>query len=124
MSRLSHGFTVVEVMVTLLIAAMFILGGYQAYTLVINGSRDSRNQAEASNIAYELLRRQQASVPKPCAASNGTGTIPSTSTLPTPRSLSYAVDCPFGTSSVISRVTVTLSYGSQGDQVVHASYNR
>lgn len=119
-----QGFTIVEVFVTLVIAAVLLMGAYQGYGLVISSSADSRNLAEASGIAYESLRRNMGTAPSPCVASSfsDSSRIPASSTLPNPRSMSVAVSCPYGTSSNISLVTVTLTYGSSGGQVVHADY--
>jgi len=121
-----EGFTVVEVFVTLVIAAVLLMGAYQGYGLVISSSADSRNLAEASSISYESLRRNMGTAPAPCVASSfsDSSRIPASSTLPKPRSMTVAISCPYGTSSRVSRVTVTLSYGSSGDQVVHADYAR
>lgn len=120
-----EGFTIVEVVIALFVIGLLLGAGYQAYGLVVNGSRETRLRAEASNIAYEALRRTAATVPTPCTASGATSlTIPSSSTLPTPRTMTRTITCPNSANSAVSRVTVTLTYGPSAEKVVHALYAR
>ena len=123
--RQKEGFTIVEVVIALFVIGLLLGAGYQAYGLVVNSSRETRLRAEASNIAYEALRRTAAAAPTPCAASGPTDlTIPNTSTLPTPRTMTYTVTCPNSPNNAISRVTVTLTYGASAEKVVHVLYAR
>lgn len=116
------GFSAVELLITLFIAAAFLATGYQLYTIIIEDGGDARTQAKASNIAYDFLRKYTPNVSKPCVASNPSATIPSGSGLPSPSSASINIDCPsgLGTTSV-SRLKVTIAYGSSPQkEVVHA----
>lgn len=121
--RYEQGFTAVEVLVTLFIIGFLLAAGYQAYGLVTGDSQEVRMRAEASNIGYEALRRVSGEAAKPCVTSSPSVTIPDSSTLPLPRSISAAISCPYGTSSLISLTTVTVTYGSTNEKVVHAIYS-
>lgn len=55
--RLSAGFTVVEVLVTIMVAAMFIIALYLLSTSVNSAAAGDRNRANASDIAYGYLRK-------------------------------------------------------------------
>jgi prepilin-type N-terminal cleavage/methylation domain-containing protein len=122
-SRFENGFTAVEVMITLFIIGFILASGYQAYALVSGDSSDIRLQAEASNIAYETLRRVSDESTDPCSTQSPSVSIPSTSTLPTPRTLTANISCPFGTTSTVSLVTVSLTYGPSNQEVIHAVYS-
>lgn len=127
MIRSNAGFTTVEVLVTLFIAVTLLAGGYQAYSSVVASSKAGREQGIASNIAYENLRREAVASTVNCVATPSTdlsSRIPSASTLPTPRAMTRTVTCPFGATSPISLVTVTVSYGATNERVSHAMYAR
>lgn len=55
-----QGFTAVELLVTLFIAALFIASGYQLYAVTTTDSANIRERSIASNIAYKYLRIAQA----------------------------------------------------------------
>ncbi len=122
MSRASSGFTIVEVLVTLLVAGVFLTGAYQAYGLVTASSAETRNRAEASNLAYEMLRIKQQTIGSPCTPQTLTEAIPATSSLPDPKQYLISVSCPFGTTNSISLVNVTVQYGTSIEEVTHAGY--
>ena len=117
-----QGFSVPELLLTLFIGAAFIATAYQLYGLIVRDGAASRQQAMASDLAKQILQKNTNDnnvVLSSCAASS---TTPSTTNpgLPTPFSVSVAVTCPYGTSSSISLVTVTVNYAKTG--VTHASY--
>ena len=123
-ARLQQGFTVVEVLVTLIIAAVFLLAGYQAYSLVLDESSETRSEAVASNFGYEMLRKRQAATSSPCSAGTSSISIPSTLSLPAPVTASAVTSCPFGSASATSLVTVTVHYGAPAQKVSHAIYTK
>ncbi|MDO4781125.1 MAG: prepilin-type N-terminal cleavage/methylation domain-containing protein [Candidatus Saccharibacteria bacterium] len=67
---MSDGFSMVELLITLFIASMLVLAGYGVYDAVLRNSRDSRLLAEASNIAYSLLRKYAAEKTLDCPKSS------------------------------------------------------
>ena len=73
-----QGFTAVELLVTLFIAALFIASGYQLYAVTTTDSANIRARSIAGSIGYRHLRIEQA---KTSFACNST-TIPYSS-LPT-----------------------------------------
>lgn len=121
------GFTAVEVLVTLFIATTLLLGGYQAYTAVVGSASEGRQQGIASNIAYENLRRESGAIGANCSNQSAvdlSSRIPGDVSLSEPYSMSKRVSCPFGTSSPISKIQITLTYGPDNQKVSHAIYSR
>lgn len=119
------GFTTVELMITLFIGALFVGAFSQLYNVSIQSTAEATNYSKASSAGYELLRRQSESVSSTCVASTTTPALTDidTSGLPIPVSAKIVVDCPYlSTTPSISRITVTISYGSGTDkmEVVHA----
>lgn len=59
---MKKGFTVVELMITLFVASLFIISGYQLYQVVVFRGSDARKLSEASTLAYEVLRSEKAPI--------------------------------------------------------------
>lgn len=114
------GFSAVELLITLFIAAAFIATGYQLYSVVITDGGTALQQAQATNIAYDYLRRYSTEATNPCSVvtPSPTPTIPTTATL-TNASIAASISCPYGTSLNLSLITVTVNYGIPQKQVVH-----
>ena len=130
MSR-KDGLTTVELMVTLFVAALFILSGYQLYNAVNLRAGNSREMSEASNIAYRILREQ--AIYDSSFTKDTSSTCPSSSTLsPTPTLPANTLPnpvvsvyrCYISTDSDLQRVTVQIEYGNDTPKrkVVHATY--
>lgn len=111
-AQTSHeaGFTAVELLITLIIAALFVISGFQIYTVIMKDGNEARLEAQANNIAYEYLAGAQASAPTTCSASSTTPTPPTNSGL---AQIEVAVNrtCPYTTSSSVSAVEVIVKYG-------------
>lgn len=60
-SAREQGFTAVELLVTIIVTAMFAVSFYQLFTVVNQSSTTARNRATASDIAYANLRRYASS---------------------------------------------------------------
>lgn len=119
------GFSAIELLITLFIAAAFIAAGYQLYSIIIANGGEARQETTANNIAYEALRRYAADVPPKCIEDKEPTpepTIPQNSGLPANADIDVDYDCPYGTSSTISKVTATLTYGTPQKEVTHAVY--
>lgn len=56
MKNSSSGFSTVELVVTLFVATMFIISGYQLFGVITASSGASRQLSLASNIGYDVLR--------------------------------------------------------------------
>ena len=119
----SAGFSAVELLITLFIAAAFVATGYQLYSVIIQNGENAREQAQASNIAYNALRLYQPQATNPCSlvTPSPTPTIPSGSNLPNP-SITVSMTCPYGTAVDITKVTVTVNYGNPQVGVTHALF--
>lgn len=119
------GFSAVELLITIFIAAAFVASGYQLYVAVVRNGADARNQTTASNVAYSYIRQYSPLTTSPCTAVTPTPapTIPSGTDLPN-ASITASITCPYPGSSGTSLVTVTVSYGSTSPQkqVQHAIY--
>lgn len=133
------GFSAVELMISLFIAVAFIASGYQLYSVIVKDGATARYRAQASNIAYTNLRKyaNQPSgncttgytiTPTPTLTANEIKSLPQLDSLttggnPRPAELSVATSCPYGTSSSIWRITVTIKYGSPQKEVSHAIFS-
>jgi len=121
---LQAGFSAVELLITLFIGVAFIATGYQLYSVITSNGAEVRLRATASNVAYQNLQRYVNLSTNPCVATNSpspTPTIPSGSGLPS-ASISVSMSCPYGTTIAITKVSVSVKYGSPQQEVVHATY--
>lgn len=132
---MSRGFTAVEVLVTIFIAALFILGGYQLYGAVNLRAADAREFSQASTVGYSVLR-SQGSVYKDLANSCASESSVHKETVGDPTSIAGASSLPnveivirrcrpsLATSSIL-RVAVTVYYGANytnKKEVTHVIY--
>lgn len=118
------GFSAVELLITLFIAAAFIATGFQLYSIVIDDGGEARARSRASNIAYAALRQYGAQATNPCSVftPSPTPSIPSGSGLPSNATMNVSVSCPHGTNTATTKVQVTITYGSPQEEVKHALY--
>ncbi len=121
--RQQEGFSAVELLITLFIAAAFIATGYQLFSVIIKNGGDSRTRAKASNIAYDNLRRYSTQATSPCSTftPSPTPSIPAGSGL-SAASITVTISCPYGTSASVTKVLVSVKYGSPQQEVIHAIY--
>lgn len=117
------GFTAVELLITLFIAAGFIAAGYQLYSVIIKSSGDARQQAKASNIAYDYLRRYASQATNPCTvmAPSPAPIIPAGSALQSP-SITATFTCPYGVGTQVTKINVSVTYGNPQVEVAHALF--
>lgn len=116
-----NGFSAAELLVTLFIGAVLILAAYQLFSVVTNDSGAAKQRAVASNLAYQNLRLYAARVGITCSTSTASPTPPNNTGLVSP-SISVQNSCPYGTSSPLTKVQVTVRYGNPQEGVVHAMY--
>lgn len=117
-----QGFTAIELLIALFIAAAFIFSGYQLYSVVLKDGNDARLRSRASNVAYGNLQKYAPNITTPCTVIS-----PITPTAPTDlpsASVSVTFSCPYGTSSTTSRIQAVVSYGTTSPQqtVTEAMY--
>lgn len=65
MNKRQSGFTVIELLVTIIVAALFVGVFYQMYVILVTINANARNTAQASNLSYSNMRRY------PTASSTG-----------------------------------------------------
>lgn len=120
----SKGFSTIELLVALFIGAAFIGVGYQLYAIVLRDGANARQQATASDLAYQILRQQSANAPPSCTTPGSTSLTPANPGLPTPFSVTVSTKCPYPTSGttggMITNYTVKVTYGQK--EVSHAMY--
>jgi len=120
------GFSAVELLITLFVAAAFLTTGYQLYTVILKDGGETRYQAKASNIAYDTLRRYSPKATKPCTSipsPTPTATLPTNHGLPSPSSITVTINCLTGSGTTdMSRIQVSVKYGSPQQEVVHAIF--
>ncbi len=120
------GFTTVELLVTLFIAVMMVVSGYQLYTAVNQRSGRVRTAAEASNLAYSRIRENSdyIAVTNDCVAQAETGassSVVTDTTLPGTVTVIIRRCKPFADSD-ITRVTALVRYDTPVKEVAHAVY--
>lgn len=120
-----QGFTTAELLITIFVGVAFILTGYQLYGIIAGNSSNTQQQAIASNLAYADLQVATGSstVAPACTASpqvSSTTPVPTGTLLPSGSTVTTTFSCPYGTSSTITEVIVTVNYGS--GQATHGIY--
>jgi Tfp pilus assembly protein PilE len=122
-SRDSHafGFTAVELLVTLFVAAAFLIAGYQLYGLVIKDGGETRAQSRVSNVAYDYLQRYKSTVTNPCIANTPLSNQPITITGVSSATISVTISCPYTSNTSLSKVVVTVSYNNPQQVVTDAT---
>lgn len=112
-----QGFSTVELLISLFIAAAFIATGFQLFFVVIEDGNETRLRSRAGNVAYETLRRYSASAPIPCSTAPGTQTLSiPTSELPAAEG-EVTYSCPYGAGARTTRVNVSIEYGDKPELV-------
>jgi len=119
------GFSAVELLITLFIAAAFLITGYQLYGVVIKDGGEARAQAKAGNVAADYLQRYKASAANPCTVQIPLNT-PNTPTIVidglSAVSIKVEISCPYSTATSVSKIQATLKYGNPQQTIVNATY--
>lgn len=116
------GFTAIELLITLFIAAAFLVTGYQLYAVIIKDGGNTRAQARASNVAYDYLRRYLATATNPCTASTPLNNADiSVSNLSSVK-VTVSLTCPYPATTSITKVSVTMNYNTPQQTVNYSSY--
>lgn len=119
--RMDAGFTTVELLVTLIVVALFLGSGYLLYQTLTLRSGEARWELKASELAYDYVNQYAEQGEYPCTAKNPTPPEIEAGKLPGDVAVTVAITCPQGTSSPINRTTVTITYGqTQEESVTHA----
>ncbi len=121
-SNKQSGFSTVELLITLFIAAAFLMSGYQLYSLIMKEGGEAKSQSRASNVAYDYLQRYKTAATNPCTA-----TTPVNSEYITVEGLADAIitvsiTCPYSEVDSVSKVQATIQYGSPQKTLTNATY--
>lgn len=115
--RKNSGLTAVELLVTIVIAALLLGAAYQLFNSILQSSSKARARAEADSIAYDILRDKQQSATNPCTAQSIPTNAPTGTNLPTATVVTL-ISCPYGNTSPLSMVTVKVEYNDPDPQEV------
>lgn len=124
----SSGFTIVELIITIIVGMLLLTSIYQFYNYILTDSAESRTRAIASNLAYRYLREAAGSIPATCtstASVTDVATHPAGTDLPPPASapaIRTTTKCATNSPSSVSIVTVEVRYGDPVTTISHATY--
>ncbi len=116
------GFTAIELLITLFVAAAFLVAGYQLYNVIIKDSGNTRAQSRASNVAYDYMRRYSTSATSPCTTSTPLSAAPINVSNISAVQITVALTCPYVAVTTITKVTVTVTYNNPQQTVVYSTY--
>lgn len=110
--QFQNGFTAVEVLITLFVAAIFLIAGYQLFNVVIRDGGDARAESRAGNIAYTYMRKYSNAATNPCTPQtpvSNTAVTENTDGL-TNAKVSIVITCPQSDAPTVSKVEAIITY--------------
>lgn len=120
--RHQNGFTAVELLITLFIAAAFLMSGYQLYNLIIKDGGETRTQAKASNVVYDYLQRYKANVADVCAPqtplTNQSIVVDGLADV----TITVTITCPYTGTTSVSKIIATIQYGHPQQTISNSTY--
>jgi Tfp pilus assembly protein PilE len=117
------GFTAVELLITLFVAAAFLIASYQLFNLIIKDGGATRAQSRAANVAYDYLRQYAASSTTiPCTPSSPLNDAPLTVDGLTNVTINVDVTCLPDAVNSLSKVEVDITYNNPSQTVAYATY--
>jgi len=120
--RLQSGFTAVELLITLFVAAAFLIAAYQLFNVVIKDGGNARAQSRAANVAYDYMRRYTTSATIPCSAQTPLTNSSVTVDGLTNAMITVALSCPTFSTNDISKVDVTVTYNTPTQTVKYSTF--
>jgi Tfp pilus assembly protein PilV len=123
-SRTSQsGFTAVELLITLFVAAAFLIAGFQLFNLVIRDGGQTRSESRAANVAYDYMRQYAASSTTiPCTASTPLNGAPITVDGLVNATVTVTITCLPDAIESLSKVEVSLAYNAPTQTIKYATY--
>ena len=121
-SKSQSGFTAVELLITLFVAAAFLIAGYQLYVVILKDSGNARAQANASNVANNYLQRYAPTAPNPCANTTLLTAAPINVAGLSSVTLGVTVSCPYPNNLNVSKVTVTILYNNPQQTIQYSTF--
>ena len=129
MNTKQEGFTVIEMLVTVIVAALFAFIFYQLFISSTKINSNARRDAIAGEIAYSNLKKypnkESVTVPADCASPSATNTITSTNNYPDIGSVTETIitSWPFACSDTsIAKIESIASYKGGQNQVSYVAY--
>jgi Tfp pilus assembly protein PilE len=121
--RRTSGFTAVELLITLFVAAAFLIAAYQLFNLVVKDGGSTRAESRAANVAYDYLRKYAASSTTiPCTASTPLSAAPLTVDGLTSVTINIDITCLPNAIASLSKVTATIMYNNPQQKLQYATY--
>lgn len=123
----SEGFTVVELLITLIVGLLLLVSVHQFYSYILNDSTESRTRAVASNLAYQYMREYAGTINGSCSSATttinkGYSDFPNNPALPQPATAQIKVSCATNTPTDVSLLSVSVTYGNPATTINHATY--
>jgi prepilin-type N-terminal cleavage/methylation domain-containing protein len=116
------GFSAVELLITLLIGSLFIIMGYQLYSVSITNGAEARQEAIASDTAYSELQRLKTTGTS-VATCPGTPTVTTVNVLSNTAVMTTTISCPYPTDHPKIRLAqVKVKYNKNEVEATHAMY--
>ena len=117
------GFSAVELLITLFIAAAFLLAGYQLFNVVISSGGDARAESRAGNVAYEYLRQYiDTTTTNPCSPATPLTNQPITADGLELAFVTVSISCPKSAVPALSKVEAVITYNTPVRTVRYATY--
>lgn len=113
-----QGFSTIELLLSLFIAAAFISTGFQLFSVVTKDSDEARMRSTAAGIVNSTIQKQSNNVNEVCGPAPGALTNIPIPTAELPQA-SYTVtfSCPYGESAKTTRLNVVVTYGKDAEKV-------
>ncbi|HEY8886050.1 MAG TPA: LamG domain-containing protein [Candidatus Microsaccharimonas sp.] len=122
-TKQQSGFTAVELLITLFVAAAFLIASYQLFNLVVKDGGATRAESRAANVAYDYLRQYAASSTTiPCTASSPLNSVPLSVDGLTNVTIDVTVSCLPDAISSLSKVEADVTYNNPAQTVSYATY--
>jgi len=116
------GFSAIELLITLFIAAAFMISGYQLYAVVIKDGGEARVQSVASGEASKYLKLYEANATNPCTPQVYSIVDPDAVSLGlSSATLDTVITCPYASNTTLSKIVVTIKYGSPQKTISYSS---
>lgn len=123
MSRASQsGFTAIELLVTLFVAAAFLIAGYQLFSVVVRDGGQTRAESKAGNVAYDYLRRYTPSATNPCTTVTPESNTPITVDGLVDARITVTISCAKSSSTTLSRIEAIITYNNPVETVRYATF--
>ena len=121
-SNTQSGFTAIELLVTLFIAAAFLIAGFQLFTLVVRDGGQTRAESKAGNVAYDYLRRYAPSATNPCSSVTPLNDSPITVDGLVDARITVTLTCANSATTTLSKIEAVITYNNPTETVRYATY--